>query len=38
MHLMIFDDSYVLHELLADRSDILGQRRREHHHLLLVWR
>ena len=29
---------YILHELLADWSDFLGERRGEHHHLLLVGR
>ena len=28
--------SYVLHELLADWSDVLGEGGAEHHHLLLV--
>ena len=29
---------YILHELFADRSDLLGECRREHHHLFLVGR
>jgi len=28
--------TYILHELLADRSDFLGEGSREHAHLLLV--
>ncbi|KAH3662352.1 hypothetical protein OGAPHI_005604 [Ogataea philodendri] len=31
------DLQWVLHELLADRSDFLGKRGREHHHLFLEW-
>ena len=29
---------YILHELLADGSDLLGECRGEHHHLFLVGR
>ena len=29
--------AYILHELLADWSDVLAQGGAEHHHLLLVW-
>ena len=28
---------YILHEFLADGSDLLGECGAEHHHLLLVW-
>ena len=28
--------TYILHELLADGADVLGEGGREHHHLLLV--
>lgn len=29
--------NYILHELLADRTDILAERGTEHHHLFLMW-
>ena len=29
-------EAYILHELLADRSDVLAESGRKHHHLLLV--
>lgn len=35
---MVWKDDYVLHELLADRSNILAQGGAEHHHLFAVWR
>ena len=31
-------DNYILHELLADGTDVLAERGREHHHLLGVRR
>lgn len=34
---MVWKDDYILHELLADRPDILAQGGAEHHHLLAVW-
>lgn len=34
---MVWKDDYVLHELLADRSNILAEGGAEHHHLLAVW-
>ncbi len=32
------EDTYILHELLADGTDVLGEGGGEHHHLLLVGR